>query len=413
LIRVIWAIILLVPVFLVPTGQTSADETFPTTTFVGRVTDIDTGDPIFNATVYIRNYTMEAYFFGQTDEQGIYSIQVGKGGIYVVDVMHDVYEFVTTESDISTWEEKRLDLRMRHYENNCNIMVEKDGRFLPFYNAIVELVEVPNGSFYRLRSDIDGWANITIPPGNYTLTAYAPHYRASIRSIDIGTDDYCFTFVSIGPESVSKDAPNILIDETYTIPSRSAFVLGIVTEEEYSLYFQFRSDRRVSSYTVPGENLESFLNWTKGIPVDNSSIPLYDGALLDGRNGGMTYSTWTDPCHIVIVNNGTDPTKVQVTLKYEYGTFDLIEPSFISLDKEEKDNLRWIEIKAGPAIASFFLLMIGLIIIIVYFGIRRDRKENATRMSDPRYGRGVRRRSSLKRDRSSPPYRYDGDRSYR
>jgi hypothetical protein len=414
LIRVRWAVILIVLALLAPTGIYGSDGEPLSTTFFGSVTDIDTGAPIVNASIYFNNDTNEDFFFGKTDEGGLYSVQVGTGGNYEMVVLHPSYEFVLRSSEILTWEDKQLDIKMGHYANNCNVRVLKGSRNLFFKDAIVDLTEdVPNGSTYSVRADEDGWANITVPFGNYTMTAHAPHYQAAIRSIHVSADNYVVDILHIGPSSVGSDAPMTFSDESYRIPVRSALVIGITTAEEYSLYIKWRSDLNVDTYTVPGDRLDSFMEWGKAGSLKNDTVFRYDFAITGGRNGGMSCSTWTDPYYIVIINNESDPTNVKVTLKYEYGTFDLIEPSFISLDKEENGDLRWIEIMAGPGIAAYFLLMIGLIIIIVYFGIRRDRKENATQRSDPRYGRRVGRRSSRSRDRTSPPYRFDGDRSSR
>ncbi len=144
-------------------------------TLVGRVYNLLSGEPIHNATIKINGLGITYY----TDENGVFNISL-QPGTYNISVSKEgfapVWRWVTIRENTTTLLE--IPLIPSGTGKVAGYVIDEDTGE-PIINATIMV----NGTSIRNVTDINGYYELTLYTGRYSLLVWAPYYNATTKTV--------------------------------------------------------------------------------------------------------------------------------------------------------------------------------------------------------------------------------------
>lgn len=376
-----WVIVLVLLAILIPSGSSwdGGAEEMVGTFIYGRVTENGTGIPLKSHWIEIVENQLEFHYYTYTDENGEYSVQVGGKGTYYVLVYDQTYWPVQMIVVMDRSEDRRVDFQMVRPEHDLYIRVHSYNERTFFEGAVVTLTDLNDtGRIVVGTTGRDGWLNITVGPGNYSVNGSWGVFTDHMGSIRIENNSYRMMNLELWPPRADMDSPNLFIKKVVDIPPNSMYVYSIGSDEMYFFHTQYQATSRVAMYGIPGYFIDNFWNWTINLSgtAANEPWPCYDVGIGPARGGGGSMDTWMVPYRIVFVNRENVSSTVTFTIRYEYGQFYELPEGYVLFvgdsDEEEKGTNGLLIF--FPIL--FFVILVSIVVgVVILFVQGRERSE--------------------------------------
>lgn len=368
-------IALILIVTWIPSLDEADGELVHKTIIKGVVTDSETGLPVEGALVMVSNETKELYHYYRTEANGSYEISVGSRGNFQVVVQGPVHEFVSTDISIELFEEVELNFTITRHEHNFMVLFCNDEIIYPLDNQeVVILDEEDNFTPYHTASD--GWLNLTLPSGNYTMMVDKQYFDPVIRDFQITNDSYFMFRESLRTSNVFENASKKMVFNPVIVEPGEFAAVQITNDEPTSMFLMSHSDEHVIIMKMTGIMFDKYISEKTGVPYEQDEDPPieFDSRIGPSYGGGGSVTLWELPYYIVFENNNTVPATIEYEIFYDYG-----DPSFVSIERgpldpdpeviEEED-----EEGSLPALSLSSMILVLAMISLVLMISRSRRK---------------------------------------
>ncbi len=355
-------------------NQVDADLVFKTI-IKGVVTDAETGQPVENALVMIRNYTRDIYHYYETESNGSYEISIGSFGNFCLEVQGPIHEFKSTEVEINAFEEKKMDIEIIRYKHNVMVLFYNQDVRYPVDNLKVTITgDMGNQTLYQTANN--GWLNLSLEEGIYSLRTDDEFFNPLILDMNVSENRCYRTFNGLSVSNVFENASKKINPNPIVVNPGEFAAVKITNNEPTSMFLTSESDERVTIIEMTGIMYDKYRSIKTGVPYEHSEDPVleYDSKIGSSYGGGGTVVVWELPYYIVFENNNSVPARVAYELYYEYGnpSVDRIEsgplnPSLIDEDEEEDS-------KSTSALSFTLFILIVLIFTFILVSITKRKK---------------------------------------
>ncbi|MBD7965920.1 carboxypeptidase regulatory-like domain-containing protein [Fictibacillus norfolkensis] len=155
---------------------------------IGRVTDVTTGNPIANSTIYVRYLTPTGPILAKTltDEEGNYITQGVYPGDYTVIVFSDErYGSSSASVFIESNTTRRVDFVLKPFPSAVSGVVRSADTGEPISGVLISLLDIYGFTIRGVSTDKNGFYFIDgFNAGQYFVTAISPNYQRVRLSID-------------------------------------------------------------------------------------------------------------------------------------------------------------------------------------------------------------------------------------
>jgi len=372
-------------------GRTDGNEKKLGTVVYGRVTDGVTGEPLKDYWIYIEEGN-DKRFVGVTDLEGEYSVQVGGAGDFSAYIINGSYWPVEKRFSLNRSEDKRVDFQMVRPEHDLFIRVHSYDERTFFEGASVTLTDMNDSSRIIVgTTGPDGWLNMTVGPGFYSVNGSWGVFTDCRGSILIENNSYRLMDLELWPPMAQIDSPNIFKRKVVDIPAKSMYVYSLGSDDMYFFHTYYQATSPVAMYGIPGYFFENFLNWTmnRSDSAEDEPWSCYDVGIGPARGGGSPMDTWMVPYRIVFVNRENVTSTVTFTIRYEYGQFYELPEGYVLFgggsDEEEKGTNGLLIF--FPIL--FFVILVSIVVgVVILFVQGRERSEPPKRSGPKRFGNG-------------------------
>jgi len=343
------------------------------TTIRGTITDSETGLPVKDAYVMVRNYTREIFFYYITSENGSYEFSIGAEGNFIIEVDGTAHHYYSTEISIGRFEAIVIDIQIDRYEHNFMAFFYNEDRMYPLENLDVIITDEGRDE-ETYQTDQLGWLNTTLEYGNYTFRTSRDFLHTQEDSFNVSYNKVYRRYYQMRAVNVFENASKKLTTEPLIIPSKEFRAIRIINEEPTHMYLDFQADDKVTFTKLTQKMFDMYLSVHTGEPYPHEEEPCYD---YDGRfgtmyGGGGTIGVWTIPYYIVFENNNTETITIEYDLYYEYG-----EPRIASIESgplEPVVDLDEVETTPNALSALSLSTVIFSVMMMSYILVKMRRK---------------------------------------
>lgn len=357
------------------------------TVIYGRVTDNSTGEPVKDVVIEIIS-GKEGYTFGAfTDENGEYSLQVGKGGTFYVHFSNRSFWPEAVIVNMTSYEDKRVDAVLVRPEHDLYIQVHSYRELTFFEGARVIITDLNNtGRIIEETTGRDGWLNITVGPGNYSIEGSWGVFKDHQDRVIIEAGSYKQLNLELWPPRADINSPNIFIRKVVDIPAKSMYVYSLGSDEMYFFHTYYQATSPVEMYGIPGYFFENFLNWTmnRSGSAEDEPWPCYDVGIGPAWGGYSPMDTWMVPYRIVFVNRENVTSTVTFTIRYEYGKFYELPEGYVLFGggSDEEENGTSGLLILFPIL--FFVIFVSIVVGVVILTIQGKEMDETPARSLPK-----------------------------
>ena len=312
----------------------------------GRVTDADTGDPIENVTIYVRNLSLELFFTTTTDRNGEYEIQVGRSGNFTVIPIVNIYREITLNVPLgSMFETYRLDIALYKHETNVYGICGKEGWILSNFTILFRDRDTSELK-YEVITDGNGRFETSLPPGNYTAIMQDELFPRTTHDFTVEEGRREFLSLQFNT-SVDRQSPDHLFhQDSIVVPPHSQVLFVFETELESRMLLSTRNTGRMDVIELSLDMYNYYFNGTPDYEPEDYTTPYlaFDFMLKNTTGGGGDVSVWRSPYCILIRNWNDEEHICRLSLEYDYGNFKKIGymnstiPAFVEEEVVEKRN---------------------------------------------------------------------------
>lgn len=349
------------------------------TVIYGRVTDNSTDEPVKDVVIEIINGKEGDTFGAFTDENGEYSLQVGKGGTFYVHFSNRSFWPEAVIVNMTSYEDKRVDAVLVRPEHDLYIQVHSYRERTFFEGASVTLKDLNNTDrIIEGTSGRDGWLNITVGAGNYSIDGSWGVFKDHQDLVRIEAGSYKQINLELWPPRARIDSPNIFTKKVVNIPPKSMYIYSIGSDEMYFFHTEYKATTPVAMYGIPGYFFDNFWNWTMNCSgsAEEEPWPCYDVGIGPARGGGSSMDTWMVPYRIVFVNEGNVTSTVSFTVRYEYGLFYEMPEGYVLFDKGGDEGEKGASDLLVLFPILFIVILASIVVGIVLLAIQgKDRSE--------------------------------------
>jgi len=350
----------------------------------GVVRDGQTGEPIKRIMVEIVNFSDLRIFTIFTDENGFYQIQVGTGGIYRISTyLNNInYSYHNFElfTEIEPFKVSTVDIFLEKYLNNMHFYIIDEISNKPLPNVQIEIhSNIPfDGPITFIKTELNGWANLSLSPGNYSFYIEEPYFKDHYDHFELGEIVVGFLQISLDQVVSGPNSKEVFSQDLISIPPHSYAAIKMDMPRETKVWIDFDANDQLKEVRLTEEMYLEYLAKNRSIsgPVENPDHISYD-CISWTRGGGGQVNLWREPYYLLLINEANETVEVNdLMMKWSQGPIEdvKVEIKFFPLEESANDSNKKSStmIYLVPILFIIILIISSIIFLYNYYRNNKD-----------------------------------------